>query len=105
MLLDGVHSDWTGLTKGVPQGSILGPMLFLLLVNNLSDVVQHCTVNLYADDTTIYSADENPVVLGTRMEKDLESVANWIKSEWPEDECCENSAGGTYQEREVSHGR
>ena len=79
MLLDGEHSDWTGLTKGVPQGSILGPMLFLLFVNDGSDVVQHCTVNLYADDTTIYSTDENPVVLGARMEKDLGSVANWIK--------------------------
>ena len=79
MLLDGEHSDWTGLTKGVPQGSILGPMLFLLFVNDLSDVVQHCTVNLYTDDTTIYSTDENPVVLGARMEKDLESVANWIR--------------------------
>ena len=66
-------------TKGVPQGSILEPMLFLLFVNDLSDVVQHCTVNLYADNTTIYSTDENPVVLGARMEKDLESVANWIK--------------------------
>ena len=76
VLLDGEHSDWTGLTKGVPQGSILGPMLFLLFVNDLSDVVEHCTVNLYADDTTIYSTDENPVVLGARMEKDLERVAN-----------------------------
>ena len=36
-------------------------------------------MNLYADDTTIYSTDENPVVFGARMEKDLESVANWIK--------------------------
>ena len=49
---------WTGLTKGVPQRSILGPMLLLLFVNNLQDVVEHCTVNLYADDTTIYSTDE-----------------------------------------------
>ena len=54
----GKHSDWTGLTKGVPQRSVLGPMLLLLFVNNLQDVVEHCTVNLYADDTTIYSTDE-----------------------------------------------
>ena len=45
-------------------------------MNDLSDVVQH--VNLYADDTTIYSIDENLVVLEARMEKDLGSVANWI---------------------------
>ena len=69
MLLDGEHSDWTGLTKSVPQGSILESMLFLLFVNDLSDFVEHCTVNLYANDTTIYSTDENPVVLGARMEK------------------------------------
>ena len=79
VLLDGVHSEWTGLTKGVPRRSILGPMLFLLFVNDLSDVVQHCTVNLYADDAAIYSTDKNPVVLWVRMEKDLESVANWIR--------------------------
>ena len=79
VILDGKHSDWTELTKGVPQGFILGPMLFLLFVNYLSDVVEHCIVNLYADDTTIYSTGENPVVLGTRMEKDLERVANWIR--------------------------
>ena len=54
-------------------------MLLLLFVNNLQDVVEHCTVNLYADDTTIYSTDENPVVLGARIEKNLEMVANWIR--------------------------
>ena len=81
VVLGGELSDWTRLTKGVPQGSILGPMLFLVFVNNLSDVVEHCTVNLYADDTIIYSTDEDPVVLGTRIEKDLgrDRVATCIK--------------------------
>ena len=106
VLLDGVHSEWTRLTKGVPQGSILGPMLFLLFVNNLSDVVQHCTVNLYADDTTIYSTDENPVVLGARMEKDLESVANWIKMNGLKMNVVKTQLMVLHdQEREVSHGR
>ena len=72
------------------MGSILGPILFLLFVNDLLDVVQHCTVNLYADDTTIYSTDENPVVLETRMEKDLESG---LAMEWNQQSFCKNAAG------------
>ena len=91
VILDGEHSDWTGLTKGVPQGSILGPILFLLFVNDLPDVVEHCTVNLYADDTTIYSTDEKPC---STWGQNLERCGKLNKNEQPEDECCENSADG-----------
>ena len=65
---------------GVPQGSILGPLLFLLFVNDLPDVVQETSINLFADDTAIYSADSDPTVLGERVEKDLGRVAHWIHS-------------------------
>ncbi len=58
---------------GVPQGSILGPLLFLLFVNDLLDVVQETSINLFA-------ADSDPTVLGERVEKDLGRVAHWIHS-------------------------
>ena len=74
-LLNGLKLRWGSL----PQGSILSPLLFLLFVNDLSDVVKTCTVNLYADDTMIYSTDMNTKVLGAMVEKDLESVAVWIE--------------------------
>ena len=88
--------DW--IDKGCP----LGPILFLLFVNDLPDVVEHCTVNLYADDTTIYSTDEKPC---STWGQNLERCGKLDKNEQPEDECSENSADGTNQEREVSDGR
>ena len=62
---DGVSSEWARMSMGVPQGSTLGPLLFLIFMNDLSDVVEECTINLYTDDTTIYSADVNPVMLSS----------------------------------------
>ena len=57
VVVDGVSSEWAKVSMGVPQGSILGPLLFVISVNNLPNAVEECTTNLYTDDTNIYSAD------------------------------------------------
>ena len=56
-------SHYCSITSGVPQGSILGPLLFVLFTNDLSKVLTQCQILMYADDTVIYfRATDSPVI-------------------------------------------
>lgn len=55
----GEKSAWS-IRKGVPQGSILGSLIFTVFANDLPTVVKQCTVNLYVDDTTLYCCCRDP---------------------------------------------
>ena len=77
---DGVVSDWSAVTKGIrgPTGIYLGPLLFVLFINDMPEGVKHCTINQYADDITIYASNQNPDVVGSALEGDLERISSWI---------------------------
>ena len=74
MVLDGKSSQEYPVNAGVPQDSILGPALFLLYINDLSDDVI-CNTNIYADETTLYSTCDQPSDLWQQPElaSELES--------------------------------
>ena len=53
--------------------------MFLVFVNDLPDIVDTCTVNLYADDTTIYYSNKDPKLVQSTINSDLESIVSWIE--------------------------
>ena len=54
VITDKGEYSWINLINGVPQGSILGPLLFTILVSDISSNIRFCKYHLYADDTQLY---------------------------------------------------
>ena len=67
---------------GVPQGSALGPSLFIMYINGISHVVRYSNVEQYADDTLLYFASDNVNIIESNLSSDLESVTQWLSANY-----------------------
>ena len=77
---NGNDSILLDITCGVPQGSVLGPLLFILYTNDLPHVLQDVKCILFADDTTIYMSSPNQKQLYECMSRELNNLTDWYSA-------------------------
>ena len=71
-------SDYLDITCGVPQGSILGPLLFLLYIHDMNKAVKHSCIHHFADDTNLLCKDKDLKILRKKMNEDLKLIFEWL---------------------------
>lgn len=77
---NGVMSDSLKVDSGVPQGSVLGPLLFLVYVNDIAKVVKDgCEIRLFADDALIYTVGHSRVEINDKLNSQMKEVEEWLK--------------------------
>ena len=81
VVINGQESEWGQIKAGVPQGSVLGPLLFLVYINDLTNEVQSSEVRMFADDTILYVIVDNPADSLDSLNEDLQRVSQWA-SDW-----------------------
>ena len=74
--VDGYDSDSHSVLSGVPQGTVLGPLLFLLYVNDLPDVVKSSEIALFADDAKLF-INTSDVITSQLLQTDLHNICRW----------------------------
>ena len=70
------NSSWTNVHAGVPQGSLLGSLLFLIYINDLSDNLTSCSKS-FADDTSLFSVVHDVNTFAKEFSDDLKKVNDW----------------------------
>ena len=76
VVIDGVRSNIIRVLSGVPQGTVLGPLLFILYINDLFSVVKHSKIKIFADDSKLHKSISSPTD-SKLLQEDLHAVVRW----------------------------
>ena len=74
-----VTSEKLTIISGVPQGSILGPLLFLIYINDITYCSKDMNIDLYADDSTLYESEYDLIDIQTKLQYDLNNIEMWCR--------------------------
>ena len=77
--VNGVDSNMENIKVGVPHGSCLGPLLFLVYINDLPCIIKNSKVSMYADDTSLYHLSKDISQLNGAINEDLGKLDRWLK--------------------------
>ena len=78
--INGTDSNLADIQFGVPQGSVVGPLLFLIYINDLHQSIQYSTTRHFADDTNLVIKNNSLKQLKKQLNLDLRSLNNWLKA-------------------------
>ena len=76
VVLNGSCSDFFTIESGVPQGSVLGPLLFLIYINDLETNIKS-NIKFFADDTMLFSIVNDPLISAIDLNHDLNGIQQW----------------------------
>ena len=76
VVVDGIKSDVLDVKAGVPQGSRLGPLLFIIYMNDIVDDIES-DIMIFADDTSLLASGSDPAETAEQLNRDLTKISSW----------------------------
>ncbi|XP_063623101.1 uncharacterized protein LOC134795200 [Cydia splendana] len=76
-MINGDTGEEANIVYGVPTGSVYGPVGYTMHVNSISNVVEHCSTYMYADDTCLVCADRDVAAIEQKMQSDINNILKW----------------------------